>query len=53
MERDLKMLDNQVDVLTQGDLRLAKKRDGRTKFNPSKVSKSLQPKENRAMGEEA
>ena len=52
MERDLKLLDNQLTVLTQGDLRVAKKRDGKIKFNPAKQSKSLQPKEVKTTGED-
>ena len=52
MERDLRLLDNQVNVITKGDLRVAKKRDGKIKFNPSKLSKSLQPREPKTSGED-
>ena len=42
MEKDLGSLDSQVTSLTAGDLRIAKKREGKIKFNPSRDAKSLE-----------
>ena len=42
MEKDLSKLDKQVIKLTSGDLRIAKRRDGKVKFDPSRDAKSLE-----------
>ena len=42
MEKDLNSLDKQVTKLTSGDLRIAKKRDGKLKFNPTRDAVSLE-----------
>ena len=42
MEKNLDSLDNQVIKLTSGDLRVAKRRDGKVKFNPNRDPNSLE-----------
>ena len=41
MEKDLGNLDKQVTKLTAGDLRVAKKRDGKIKFDPRRDPRQL------------
>ena len=42
MEKNLGSLDDQVIKLTSGDLRIAKRRDGKVKFNPNRDPNSLE-----------
>ena len=42
MEKDLNNLDKQVTKLTSGDLRIAKRRDGKIQFDPKRNAKSLE-----------
>ena len=48
MERNLHTLDNQVTKLTSGDLRVAKRKDGKVKFNPNRDPNSLEAGGNRS-----
>ena len=50
MERHLSSLDNQVNKLTSGDLRVAKRRDGKVKFNPNREISSFETAGNRSSG---